>query len=61
MILPKEKDLLLEGDNNAFRSLFRLIKKCDKSTKEEEVFSQIMRVKQTTKAELELIKSLEAS
>ena len=35
MILPKEKDLLLEGDNNAFRSLFRLIKKCDKAAKEE--------------------------
>ncbi|TNV72878.1 hypothetical protein FGO68_gene4461 [Halteria grandinella] len=60
VILPKEKDLLIEGDNNAFRSLFRVLKKCDKAAKEES-FQQIVQVKVSTKAELELIKSLEAS
>jgi hypothetical protein len=37
-----------------------VIKKCDKAAKEES-FSQIVQVKVSTKAELELIKSLEGS
>jgi hypothetical protein len=51
--------LLIEGDNNAFRNLLRLIKKCDKTPKDE-TFSGTLAVKIPTKLELELLKHLES-